>query len=218
MKFLIAMLSLLCCHQVFGNLTDQDKAVKAAYNPTPCETKYLNQNVDNVKRWATSTVSSQYFDLKVDSDTYTPGTPLKVTMNSLQVTNWEKLFVSASYHAGSWSGLAEKVVQSVDCSNTADAVSHKVDDRKTDGNKVEMTWTPDKDYGEVIFRATITQSAGSSHGLRLMQIQSAPITAKVGTSTKRKVGEDKESSSANPRCNNIVFMLTTLFTVFCCFK
>ena len=48
--------------------------------------------------------------------------------------------------------MAEKVVQSVDCSNTADAVSHKVDDRKTDGNKVEMTWTPDKDYGEVIFR------------------------------------------------------------------
>ena len=48
--------------------------------------------------------------------------------------------------------MEEKVVQSVDCSNTADAVSHKVDDRKTDGNKVEMTWTPDKDYGEVIFR------------------------------------------------------------------
>ena len=77
MKLLIAMLSLLCCHQVFGSLTDQDKAVKAAYNPTTCETKYLNQNVDNVKRWATSPVSSQYFDLKVDSDTYTPGTPLK---------------------------------------------------------------------------------------------------------------------------------------------
>ena len=66
-----------------------------------------------------------------------------VTMNSLQVTNWEKLFVSASDHAGSWSGLAEKVVQSVDCSNTADAVRHKADDSKTDGNKVEMTWTPD---------------------------------------------------------------------------
>ena len=58
----------------------------------------------------------------------------------------------ASDDVGSWSGLAEKVVQAVDCSNTADAVIHKVDDRKTDGNKVEMTWTPDKDYGEIIFR------------------------------------------------------------------
>ena len=79
-------------------------------------------------------------------------TKIILTNPYLQPSNWEELFVSASDHAGSWSGLAEKVVQAVDCSNTADAVSHKVDDRKTDGNKVEMTWTPDKDYGEIIFR------------------------------------------------------------------
>merc|ERR1712168_180986 len=143
--------------------------------------------------------------LEVDSDTYTPGTPLKVTMNLLQVSEWGKMFVTATPdHAGSWSGLAEKVVMPLECYKPADAVRHKVTDKKTDGEPVVMTWTPDKDYGEVVFTATITQGAGSKAGLRLLQIKSAPITAKVGT----------RSSSNISKNNNFVFVLAVLFAMF----
>merc|ERR1712168_289684 len=183
MKLVGVVLTLMCC-QVFG-LPDEQQAIKDAYKPSDCEKKHikLDSKIPGLEllsklglvNWKSAEQSSELYQLIVDADFYVPGKPLLVTLKRSEDQDLGQLFLRANDELlGTWSTPPCQVSRTT-CSKEGDAivttpavVSSLLGSA---GGDINMVWTPERDYGEVTFKATILATNS------LYQIQSKPISS-----------------------------------------
>merc|ERR1712168_658672 len=184
MKLVGVVLTLMCC-QVFG-LPDEQQAIKDAYKPSDCEKKHIKLDYKipglellsklGLVNWKSAEQSSELYQLIVNADFYVPGKPLLVTLKRSEDQGLGKIFLRANDELlGTWSTPPCQVSLTT-CSKEGDAiVSSNLAVLGvaigSAGGDIHMVWTPERDYGEVTFKATILATNS------LYQIQSKPISS-----------------------------------------